>query len=139
MTGYTLGGGIGPYSGLYGPTSDSVLSIEMVTGTGQFLTVSETQNANLFWGMRGAGFNYGVVTSVTYNVHNATNGGQAMNADMTFLGSQNDSVWAAAQSFVGKQPKELSITFSVSYNATLGKVSRFTYVYELADLYRRSS
>ena len=123
MTGFTLGGGIGPYSGLYGTASDSVASIEMVTGTGEILTVSKTQHPDLFWGMKGAGFNYGVVTSITYNIYDATNGGQAMNADMTFPGSQNESVWELARSFVGHQPKELAITFSLAYNATLGEVS----------------
>lgn len=98
----------------------------MVTGAGDILTVSATQNPDLFWGMRGAGFNYGVVTSLTYNVYDATNGGQAMNADMIFSGSQNGSVWQIARSFVGNQPKELSITFAIAYDATLGGVSSFT-------------
>ncbi|TVY87011.1 FAD-linked oxidoreductase, partial [Lachnellula willkommii] len=92
MTGFTLGGGIGPYSGLYGTASDSVAEIEMVTGTGEILTVSQSQHPDLFWGMKGAGFNYGVVTAITYNVYNATNGGQAVNADMTFPGSLNGSM-----------------------------------------------
>ena len=122
MTGFTLGGGIGPYSGLYGTASDSVAEIEMVTGTGEILTVSQSQHPDLFWGMKGAGFNYGVVTAITYNVYNATNGGQAINADMTFAGSQNGSVWELARSFVGKHPKELAITFSIGYDATLGEV-----------------
>jgi FAD/FMN-containing dehydrogenase len=122
MGGYTLGGGIGPYAGLYGPSSDSVISLEVVTGTGEILQVSETSHADLFWGMRGAGFNYGIVTSFTYQVHDATNGGQAMNADMTFSGSQNGSVWATARSFLGNHPKQLSISFSISYNATIEEV-----------------
>lgn len=134
MTGYTLGGGIGPYSGLHGPASDSVASIEMVTGNGNIVNVSATQNPDLFWGMRGAGFNYGVVTSLTYNVYNATNGGQAMNADMMFSASQNASVFALAKSFVGKQPKELSITFSLSYNATLSEVNFFNPILISVDI-----
>ncbi|KAL8726430.1 MAG: hypothetical protein Q9166_006708 [cf. Caloplaca sp. 2 TL-2023] len=122
MTGATLGGGIGPYSGLHGTTSDSASSIEIVTGNGELLTASTSENSDLFWGTRGAGFNFGVVTSVTYNIYDATNGGLAMNADMTFAGSQNHSVWSLAQSFVGAQPKELSITFSISYNSLMEQI-----------------
>ncbi|TVY40550.1 FAD-linked oxidoreductase [Lachnellula occidentalis] len=137
MTGFSLGGGIGPYSGLYGTASDSVAEIEMVTGAGEILTVSQSQHPDLFWGMKGAGFNYGVVTAITYNIYNATNGGQALNADMTFPGSQNGSVWELARSFVGNHPKELAITFSIQYNATLGEmaiVGNFIYAGPLENL-----
>lgn len=123
FTGATLGGGIGPYSGLYGAMSDSVSSIEMITGRGDILTVSADDYSDLFWGMKGAGFNYGIVTSLTYEVYDATNDGLAMNADMIFAGSQNGSVWALAQSFVGKQPKELTVTFSIEYDVGTGEVS----------------
>ena len=123
MTGATLGGGIGPYSGIHGTVSDSVVSIEMVAGTGELLTVSATKNADLFWGIKGAGFNFGVVTSVTYKLYDSTNAGRAMNADMTFSGSQNNSLWIIARSFGGNQPKELSIGFSLGYDATSDQVS----------------
>ncbi|PQE24169.1 6-hydroxy-D-nicotine oxidase protein [Rutstroemia sp. NJR-2017a BVV2] len=122
LTGFTLGGGIGPYSGIHGPASDSVSSIEMVTGTGEILTVSESQNPDLFWGMKGAGFNFGAVTSLTYTTHSATNGGRAMNADMTFTSNQNGSIFAIARSYVGKQPKELSISIALNYNPALAEV-----------------
>ncbi|TGO20463.1 hypothetical protein BPAE_0294g00090 [Botrytis paeoniae] len=120
LTGFTLGGGIGPYSSLYGPASDSVYEIEMVSGAGEILTVSKDQNPDLFWGMRGAGFNYGVVTSITYNVYDATNGGNAINADMTFTGAQNGTIWKIMESFVGKQPDQLSISAEINFSATSG-------------------
>ena len=123
MTGATLGGGIGPYSGLYGTIADSLQSIDFVSGAGELLTVSESQNADLFWGTKGAGFNFGIATSMTYKIYDATNGGQAMNADMIFLGSQNASLWGIAQSFVGNQPKEFTLTFGIGYNSTLEQVT----------------
>lgn len=92
----------------------------MVSGAGEILTVSKEHNPDLFWGMRGAGFNYGVVTALTYNVYNATNGGMAISADMTFPGAQNGTIWAIMQSFVGKQPDELSITAEINFSATSG-------------------
>ncbi|KAH7320279.1 hypothetical protein B0I35DRAFT_431078 [Stachybotrys elegans] len=121
-SGATLGGGIGPYSGLHGTQSDSLLSVQMVNGRGDIVTVSKNQNRDLFYGIKGAGANFGVVTSLTYRVYPATNGGMAMNADMMFPGALNGSVWELARSFAGNQPKELSITFSISYNATIGDI-----------------
>ncbi|RYP57382.1 hypothetical protein DL769_009519 [Monosporascus sp. CRB-8-3] len=117
----TLGGGIGPYSGLYGPISDSLLSVEMVTGDGRLLNVSQTEHQDLFYAVKGAGFNYGVATSLTYRIYPATNGGRAMNADMIFPGCLNGSVWELARQFAATQPKELSIGFSVrsSFDPTL--------------------
>ncbi|RYP89867.1 hypothetical protein DL770_004019 [Monosporascus sp. CRB-9-2] len=117
FSGATLGGGIGPYSGLYGPISDSLLSVEMVTGDGQLLNVSQTQHQDLFYAIKGAGFNYGIATSLTYRIYPATNGGQAMNADMIFSGSLNGSLWELAKQFAATQPKELSIGFSVRYSS----------------------
>ncbi|PHH89658.1 hypothetical protein CDD83_5576 [Cordyceps sp. RAO-2017] len=118
--GATMGGGIGPYSGLYGTQSDSLLSAEMVTGTGDIVTVSEAEHPDLFYAVKGAGFNYGIATSLTYAVYPATNGGRAVNADMIFPGHLNGSVWRLAASFVGRQPKELSITLAVGYDPKLG-------------------
>ncbi len=114
--GATLGGGVGAYSGLYGPISDSLLSVEMLTGDGRLLNVSQNQHPDLFFAVKGAGFNYGVVTSLTYKIYPATNDGQAMNADMIFPGSLNGSVWELARQFTESHPKELSIGFSIRYS-----------------------
>ncbi|KAK8036947.1 FAD-dependent oxidase [Apiospora marii] len=111
----SLGGGIGPYSGLYGPISDSLLSVDLVTADGCLLTVSETEFPDLFYGIKGAGFNFGVALSLTFQVYPATNGGHAMNADMMFLGSQNESVWKAVEQLAASQPKELAFGLSVRY------------------------
>ena len=51
--GYLTGGGHSPISGLYGTGSDQVLEIEVVTASGDILTVNEYQNADLFWALRG--------------------------------------------------------------------------------------
>ncbi|KAI0503078.1 FAD binding domain-containing protein [Xylaria bambusicola] len=63
--GYILGGGHSPLSSIYGMGSDQVLSMEVVTADGQFLTASETSNPELFWALRGGGGStFGVVTSM---------------------------------------------------------------------------
>ncbi|KAK8091032.1 hypothetical protein PG994_000537 [Apiospora phragmitis] len=116
FAGASLGGGIGPYSGLYGPISDSLLSVDLVTADGRLLTVNETDFADLFYGIKGAGFNFGVGICFTFRIYPATNSGQAMNADMTFVGSQSESVWKAVEQLAASQPKELAFGLSVRYS-----------------------
>ncbi|KAI0014779.1 hypothetical protein F4780DRAFT_766850, partial [Xylariomycetidae sp. FL0641] len=63
--GYILGGGHSPLSSIYGMASDQVLSMEIVTADGRFVTASETSNPDLFWALRGGGGStFGVVTSM---------------------------------------------------------------------------
>ena len=69
IAGLTLGGGNGWLMGLYGATCDNLLAVDIVTAEGQFLTASATQHADLFWGVRGGGGNFGIVTSFTYRLH----------------------------------------------------------------------
>jgi hypothetical protein len=111
-----LGGGVGPYSGLYGPISDSLLSVEFVTGNGKIICASRNEHSDLFFAIKGAGFNYGVATSLTYRIYPATNGGQAMNADMIFPGRLNGTIWQLIKSLADSQPKELSTSLSVRYS-----------------------
>lgn len=67
--GATLGGGVGRYSGIYGLMIDSLLSLRVVTAEGTVVEASATSQPDLFWGMRGAGANLGVVTSATYRIY----------------------------------------------------------------------
>ena len=69
IAGVTLGGGWGWLSRLHGLASDNLLSVDVVTADGRFLTANATENADLFWGLRGGGGNFGVVTSFEYKLH----------------------------------------------------------------------
>ncbi|MHA2109793.1 MAG: FAD-binding oxidoreductase, partial [Candidatus Hodarchaeales archaeon] len=68
IAGLTLGGGFGYTSRKYGLTIDNLISVDMVTANGEFLTASNTENEDLFWGIRGGGGNFGIVTSFEYKL-----------------------------------------------------------------------
>ena len=67
--GLTLGGGIGHLMRRYGLTIDSLASCDIVTADGEFLVANGEEHPDLFWGLRGGGGNYGVVTTFQYRLH----------------------------------------------------------------------
>src|ERR671922_129876 len=69
IAGLTLGGGIGWLMRKHGATVDNLLSVDLVTAEGELLTASGDENPELFWGIRGGGGNFGVVTSFEYRLH----------------------------------------------------------------------
>ncbi|WP_255621714.1 FAD-binding oxidoreductase [Pseudonocardia sp. DSM 110487] len=68
VVGYTLGGGIGPLARAYGYAADRVREIEVVTADGQLRRASEEQHPDLFWALRGGKGNFGVVTSMEFDL-----------------------------------------------------------------------
>jgi FAD/FMN-containing dehydrogenase len=69
IAGLTLGGGVGWLNGRFGLACDNLLSADVVTADGQLVHASEQENADLFWGLRGGGGNFGIATSLEYQLH----------------------------------------------------------------------
>jgi FAD binding domain/Berberine and berberine like len=67
--GLTLGGGIGNLMRKFGLSIDNLRSCDVVTADGEFVVASEEENADLFWGLRGGGGNFGIVTSFEFQLH----------------------------------------------------------------------
>ncbi|WP_240469904.1 FAD-binding oxidoreductase [Cyclobacterium sp. SYSU L10401] len=69
IAGLTLGGGQGYLMNKFGLTIDNLLSVDMVLADGSFVKASKSENEDLFWAIRGGGGNFGVVTSLEYQLH----------------------------------------------------------------------
>jgi hypothetical protein len=69
IAGLTLGGGWGQLHGKFGLAIDNVIGADVVTADGRLLTANASENQDLFWGIRGGGGNFGVVTSIEYRLH----------------------------------------------------------------------
>lgn len=69
IAGLTLGGGFGYLTKRWGWTTDNVTGMDVVTADGNLVRASEDENADLFWGLRGGGGNFGVVTGIDYALH----------------------------------------------------------------------
>lgn len=123
MIGVTGGGGLGRFQGVNGLLVDSLLTVRLVTGNGTMLDVSQDSNPDLFWALRGATPNFGIVTSATYRLYEPTNGGQIFSADFILPASANASYFDILQGLEGSIPAELSTITLLGYNDTTDEVS----------------
>lgn len=109
IVGVTLGAGVSASQGLTGLLSDLLQEVQMVTADGQLVTASRTQNVDLFWAVRGAGANFGIVTSATFKVPPLVNGGNVTNANYMFSASKALEVYTFLASLDDGMPAELAL------------------------------
>ncbi|WP_435348792.1 FAD-binding oxidoreductase [Haloarchaeobius sp. HRN-SO-5] len=106
VAGLTLGGGIGHLRRKYGLSCDNLRSVELVTADGEFLTASAESNPDLFWGLRGGGGNFGVVTAFEFDLHEV--GPEVATCLVFYPAHQIDECLRAYREFVESAPDEVS-------------------------------
>ncbi|OJI98007.1 hypothetical protein ASPVEDRAFT_49867 [Aspergillus versicolor CBS 583.65] len=97
MIGLTLGAGIGRQQGSNGLVLDALLSARVVTASGEVVEASKTSNPDLFWAIRGAGPNFGIVSSATYQLYPLS--GTFTSIDLAFPARLNSSFFQALADF----------------------------------------
>jgi FAD/FMN-containing dehydrogenase len=111
VAGLTLGGGMGRLQRKHGFTIDNLLSVDLVTAEGRQLHVSKDENADLFWGIRGAGANFGVVTAFELRLHpqepTVTNGWVALPIE------KSGEAGALVRDFLATAPDHIFVNLSL--------------------------
>ena len=119
--GLTLGGGMGWLARQYGLSCDNVVSFEVVIASGEVLRASATENADLFWGLRGGGGNFGIVTEFEFTLHPV--GTQALTVAYDFPLEQAASAMRGWRDLSATAPRAATFEAAISGGiATLGYV-----------------
>jgi hypothetical protein len=105
LSGLTLGGGLGWFMGKYGLTIDNLLAVDIVTADGRVLTASATSHADLFWGVRGGGGNFGIVTAFEFRMHPV---GQVLAGKVVYPMSRAREVLRFYREYTSTAPDELT-------------------------------
>lgn len=105
--GLTLGGGFGRLARRYGLTLDNVLEFDIVTADGQLRRASPDENADLFWGLRGGGGNFGIVTSFLFRLHPMQR--EVINAGFSFPLSEAKQVLKFFGEYADSAPDEMHV------------------------------
>src|SRR3954454_9812263 len=106
LGGFTLGGGIGHLVRAYGLACDNLLAAEVVTADGSVVRASPDDDAELYWGLRGGGGNFGVVTSLELALHAV--GPTVLGGVVFYAGDDADAVVAGWRDHVAEAPDQLS-------------------------------
>lgn len=121
--GISLGAGIGRLQGKYGYLHDNMVSARLLLGNGTVIKVSEDTNPDLFWAVRGAGHNFGIVLEATFQVYPQLNHGQHFVVDFEFELDKVDEIFEALNSLADSMPKEVAVFVIGRRQGSNGKVS----------------
>ena len=116
VAGLTLGGGIGHLTAQYGLTCDNIVGAELVTPSGSVVHASSVDNAELLWGLRGGGGNFGVVTRLEFRLHPLE---RVVGGTLEYRGDGVADVLRRVRDLVSRSPRDLSCQAAVSVDETL--------------------
>ena len=119
--GLTLGGGMGWLARQYGLACDNVVSFELVTANGDIVRTSAEEEPELFWGLRGGGGNFGVVTEFEFELHET--GTRALTVELDFPASDAAPAVASWRDLNATAPRQATYTATIAGGVvTLGFV-----------------
>jgi hypothetical protein len=110
VVGYTLGGGMGWLARKYGLAADSVIAIELVTAEGEIIRASQEQNRDLFWGLRGGGGSFGVVTGMEIRLYPVTT---VYGGNLIYPAELAREVITRYRDWIASAPDELTSSFAI--------------------------
>lgn len=116
VVGLSLGGGIGHLTAQYGLTCDHIIRAELVTPSGELIQVSADENADLLWGLRGGGGNFGVVTRVDFRLHQLE---QVVGGRLIYRGAGVREALLRYRDLVEGSPRDLSCQVSLAIDESL--------------------
>jgi FAD/FMN-containing dehydrogenase len=105
LSGLALGGGINWLMRKYGLTIDQLLSVDLVTAEGELVKASETENPDLFWGVRGGGGNFGIVTEFAFRLNPV--GPIVLAGPIFWLMEESPNVLRFYREWIAEAPDEL--------------------------------
>ena len=127
VAGLTLGGGFGRIGPKFGLTIDNLSGAEVVTADGKLLRASAEENPDLFWGLRGGGGNFGVVTSFEYRLHEVGPTLYGGEIDFPFAGARQ--LMRSFVDYIASAPDELCVLPELDIDAKEGAKLTFDVCY----------
>ena len=112
VAGLTLGGGVGRLQRRFGLTIDNLRAIELVTADGRLVRASETEEPELFWGLRGAGANFGVTTALEFELQPFS--GVLYRSARVHPASDVHELWPIFREFTASAPETVAAIFGIS-------------------------
>jgi hypothetical protein len=111
VAGLTLGGGIGRLQRHFGLTIDNLTAVELVTADGRVVRATEDEEPELFWGLRGAGWNFGIATAFEFRLHPF--GPDLHRGVLTWPGSLAEDTWGRFKAFAERAPDDFALIYGI--------------------------
>jgi len=112
VAGLTLGGGVGRLQRHFGLTIDNLAAVEIVTADGRLVRASETEEPDLFWGLRGAGWNFGIATAFEFRLQPF--GPDLHRGVLTYPAPQVHQVWRIFRDYAATAPDAVAAIFGIA-------------------------
>ena len=116
VAGLTLGGGVGRLQRNFGLTIDNLAAVEVVTADGRLVRATETEEPELYWGLRGAGWNFGIAAAFEFRLQPF--GPELHRGVLTFPATLIQDVWTVFHDYAASAPDRVSVIFGIDRAGT---------------------